>query len=211
MFVIFGQRNFGKVDRVPGAFYVVTQFFHVSFLPLIPLTTYVVLEGTEGGNTFKGKQIGMSFKSILTAWSRFALIIGLAITAVIGFITFLGGMGEGNMEMILTGLVMGFVSVMCGVVFWLTYRMSHASEDRAMQLADELGLSRAFILKCIDPNRSAADLPELEPAGTGDRDYDRRDRDYDRERDYDRSERDRGRDRERDYDRPDPDYDRRDY
>jgi hypothetical protein len=36
MFFNFGQRNFGKVDCVAGVFYVVTQFFHINFLPLIP-------------------------------------------------------------------------------------------------------------------------------------------------------------------------------
>jgi hypothetical protein len=100
-----------------------------------------------------------------------------------------------------------------------------------MQLADEIGLSQAFVAKCLDPNRSPGDVHDLleaEPVRKDERDYDdrrdgdydrnhdrddRRDRDYDRNRDYDdRRDGDEGR-RQRDYDRrePDPGYDRRDY
>jgi hypothetical protein len=112
-------------------------------------------------------------------------------------------------------MFMGLLAVACGVLFWSTYHFSKAGHDRAMQLADEIGLSQAFVAKCLDPTRSPGDVHDLleaEPVRRDDRDYDDRgDRDYNRDRDYDdRRDRDR---RERDYDRrePDPDYDRRDY
>jgi hypothetical protein len=215
MFFIFGQRNFGKCDRVPGAFYVVTQFFHINFVPLIPTSTYLVLEGSESGGSFKGKKISMSGKSILIAWGRWALIILLLICAAISFFTLLGGLGQADVGLLATGVFMGLLAVACGVLFWLTYHFSKASHDRAMQLADEIGLSQAFVAKCLDPSRSPGDVHDLleaEPVRRRERGYDdRHDRDYDRDYD-DRRDRDYDR-RERDYDRrgPDPDYDRRDY
>jgi hypothetical protein len=213
MFFIFGQRNFGKCDRVPGVFYVVTQFFHINFVPLIPTSTYLVLEGSESGNSFKGKKISMSGKSILIAWGRWALIISLLICAAVGFFTLVGGAGQADLPMLATGMFMGMLAVACGVLFWSTYHFSKASHDRAMQLADEIGLSQAFVAKCLDPNRGPGDMNDMlqaEPVRRDERDYDdRRDRDYNRDRDYD-DDRDRDRDRDRDYDdRRDRDYDRR--
>jgi len=205
MFFIFGQRNFGKCDRVPGVFYVVTQFFHINFLPLIPVSTYLVLEGSESGGTFKGKKISMSFKSILIAWGRWALIIALLISAVVGFMTFVGGLGEGDLGLLAMGVLMGLTSVVCGVLFWATYHFSKAGHDRAMQLADEIGLSQAFVAKCLDPSHRPADMNDMleaEPVRRDERDYDDR-----RDRDYERQERDREYDRRQ----PDPNYDRRDY
>ncbi len=210
MFFIFGQRNFGKVDRVPGVFYVVTQFFHINFVPLIPLTTYLVLEGSESGNGFKGVKIPMSFKSIVVAWGRWALIIGALITAAFGLISLLAGVSARDVELMVQGVVLGLASVLCGVTFWATYHFSKAGHDRAMQLADEIGLSQAFVAKCLDPNRGRGepdpeDMLEAEPASADERDKDP-------DRDYDRRQRERDRDYDRDYDRRerDRDYDRRD-
>ena len=67
---IFGTRLFGKVDAVPGLGHVATKFFHINFLPLIPLEGWFVL-GQEG-NQWRGRAIPMSGKSVLTAWMRFA-------------------------------------------------------------------------------------------------------------------------------------------
>jgi hypothetical protein len=186
---VVGTHNYGKVDHVPGAFYVATQFFHINFVPVLPLTTYVILDGSEaflGLGAFRGKKIRMSLKSVLTAYSRATLLISVAVTGVIAAIEFFGGFPMSDMEKLLGSAVLASVSLACGVMYWLTHRMSRASEGRALELADELGLSRALVLKCLGSTGNAADIPELERAGGDDRDYD------------DRRE-------------PDPDYDRRDY
>lgn len=70
MIVIFGEKSYGKVDRVPGVCYVVTTFAHLNFLPLVPLRSYIVIEGTESGGEFRGKQIGISFKSMVAGYTR---------------------------------------------------------------------------------------------------------------------------------------------
>jgi hypothetical protein len=197
----FGLHNFGKVDQVPGAFYVATQFFHFNSIPLLPLSTYVVLHGSEcsvfGFGAFTGKKIRMSLKSVLTAYSRAALIVGVVITCAFAVVTFVDGGSKHDVELLITSAVLAFVSAACAVVIWLTYHFSKASYGRAMQLVDELGFSKAFVAKCLDPNHDIADVNEMlegEPVRTDDRHYD-------------------GRERDRDYDRlgPDLDYDRRDY
>ena len=70
MIVIFGEKSYGKVDRVSGVCYVLTVFAHLNFLPLFPLRSFIVLEGTESGGEFRGKQIGVSLKSAFAGYVR---------------------------------------------------------------------------------------------------------------------------------------------
>jgi hypothetical protein len=68
--IIFGQRMYGKVDRVPGICYVITIFAHLNFIPLVPVRSYIVLEGTEEGGEFRGKEVSVSLKSVLAGYLR---------------------------------------------------------------------------------------------------------------------------------------------
>jgi len=65
-----GTALYGLMDRVPGLCYVATKFAHLSFLPLLPLETYLVREGSEAEERFRGKRLRVSFKSILLGYYR---------------------------------------------------------------------------------------------------------------------------------------------
>ena|SRR5579871_1834917 len=88
MFISVGEKLFGRVDRVPGHFYVATPFLFFCELPIFPGRSYLVLEGTQVDPTvfrkgsFAGYSIYWSFKSILMAWFR-ALLAVLSIAGVI--------------------------------------------------------------------------------------------------------------------------------
>src|SRR4051794_37245825 len=77
-FIITGTHLFGAVDRVPGLGHVATQFAHVNYLPLLPLGTFIVLEGSEQGDAFRGKRVRLSWKSVLVGyyrgWAGFAAV-----------------------------------------------------------------------------------------------------------------------------------------
>jgi hypothetical protein len=73
MFFIFGHRLFGKVDQVPGVLHVATQFYHVNYLPLYPVKSYIIRE--EDG---LGVPIPLNYRSMLMAWARFGLL-GMAV------------------------------------------------------------------------------------------------------------------------------------
>ncbi len=75
--IVFGTRFYGNVDRLPGLCYVVTRFVHIWFVPLIPTASYLVLEGTESGGNFRGVPISMSGKSVVNAWLRAAVSLGI--------------------------------------------------------------------------------------------------------------------------------------
>src|SRR6267154_1566295 len=87
MIILHGTRLYGKVDQVPGLFHVATQFFYLQFIPLFPLASYLVFDGTgrdDGG--FAGRKIGFHGRSIFFAYARLALFLGGCTTAIIGFI-----------------------------------------------------------------------------------------------------------------------------
>ncbi|MBY0456035.1 MAG: hypothetical protein K2V38_01715, partial [Gemmataceae bacterium] len=70
MVIITGEKAYGKVDRVPGLCYVVTMFAHLNFIPLFPLRSYIVIEGSEEGDQFRGKQVAISVKSMAAGYAR---------------------------------------------------------------------------------------------------------------------------------------------
>ena len=73
MGIIWGQRMYGRVDRFAGS-HVATRFFHFYYLPLIPLSSWLVLEEKEQGQ-FIGTQVPLQLRSVLLAWLRVASVI----------------------------------------------------------------------------------------------------------------------------------------
>jgi hypothetical protein len=73
MLVIWGTRHFGACDRIEGLGEVQTRFFHIWFVPLIPLGSTFVTH--EDGNHIHGFPVGFSVKSILLAWGRTAAVL----------------------------------------------------------------------------------------------------------------------------------------
>jgi hypothetical protein len=73
MIVVWGQRLFGRVDRFAGS-HVATRFFHVYYLPLIPLSSWLVLEEKADGE-FLGLQVPLQLRSVLSAWLRLVSVV----------------------------------------------------------------------------------------------------------------------------------------
>ncbi|CAJ1967406.1 unnamed protein product [Cylindrotheca closterium] len=65
---IIGTRLFGRTDRVPGLFYVATKFWHVCYIPLYPVSTYLIMEVKVLG--YRAINIPTSPTSLLLAWIR---------------------------------------------------------------------------------------------------------------------------------------------
>lgn len=73
MLLVWGSKMYGRVDDVPGLFYVATRFGHLWYLPLIPMGSFVVLE--REGKIVSAVPIGLCLKSFFMAWFRTALVI----------------------------------------------------------------------------------------------------------------------------------------
>ena len=138
MLFIFGRRLLGKCDEVPGLFHVATQFFHINYLPLVPLGTYVVTSQT--GNSFRGVPIALNGKSILCAWGRALSLVGIVVAILCGVIELSGGQADSQEKMTLV-----VAAVVAGMAFWFTWfsRWSRtASYHRAWELGGILKLNR---------------------------------------------------------------------
>ena len=128
MIWFFGTRMYGKVDHVPGLFYVATNFFYIQFVPLVPTgSVLVIYDGSE-----RGKQLGLSGKSIVFAYLRALLILGGPGLVILGVIEI-----EKNPVVALALIGIGIASI---IFFFLTYKVAKPSVERALRIAGEAGI-----------------------------------------------------------------------
>jgi len=152
---VFGTRLFGQVDRVAGLFCVRTRFFHINFLPLIPLGSYLILE-EKGGSGNRGIALKkLRWNSVLLAWVRTPLWLACAIASVIGLVT---GFGiEHDWHAAAPALAL---AALTGAAFYATYRFSAASFERASELARMAGLPAEFTA-ALEQRFSRSFVPDL--------------------------------------------------
>ena len=84
MLLVWGTRAYGRVDGFERQF-AVTQFFHVWFLPVIPLGSTWVTE--DLGDRTNGHAIRLSGKSLAAAYLRTWGLLGGALAATIGVVS----------------------------------------------------------------------------------------------------------------------------
>ena len=139
---VCGTRYMGKCDVVARLFFVKTRFFHFYYLPLVPLNSAVCISECEG--SIRGASIPLSFKSVLLAWGRGALVFLSSVFTVFAFIAFVAPgitLGKSLPEMVVTAAAgWGLVALT-----WSKW-VCRASFRRACQLAvklkyDEQGLA----------------------------------------------------------------------
>jgi hypothetical protein len=136
MIFIWGARLYGKVDEVPGMFHVATKFGHLWYIPLIPMSSHIIVE--KSGSGWRGKPVGMSGKSILVAWLRGAGIFCM-LGSAFGTVVALGDRSGPSAALVPVGI---FAVSLFVTVFAFAYKgFRHASYERAVALGHELGLS----------------------------------------------------------------------
>lgn len=135
--ILFGTQFYGKVDHVPGLFYVVTTFGHIWFVPLIPTGSYLIIDDGVGEN---GVQIPMSIKSVLMGWLRGICFVAGPILLMVGL---LGHQGPHSDPVSMAAyLTFGAVVVGVGIV---SYFVISIGRERAVELAIEANLNPAFV------------------------------------------------------------------
>jgi hypothetical protein len=151
---VFGTRLFGQADRVAGLFCVRTRFFHVNFVPLIPLASFLIFE--EKGRAGRGIELKkLRWNSVLLAWVRTPLWIACGISSVIGLV-----MGLGIQHDWQTGAPMLGLAALTGAAFYATYRFSAASFERASELARMVGLPPE-LTAALEQRFSRSFVPDL--------------------------------------------------
>jgi hypothetical protein len=134
--LIVGTRLFGKVDHVPGHFYVATRFAHVGFFPLVPTGSWLVEDGSQtsrkSGSSWRGWQLPrIHWGSVRMAWLR----SGLAVAALVAAGAALLDRADPAAR---TGALAVVASAAAGFVY--SSRLGRASVERVRELCRELGL-----------------------------------------------------------------------
>ncbi len=81
MIIVYGTRFYGKV-KAAGSSFLGTQFFHLYYVPLIPIGTHLIFE--ENGGSFKGIKTGFSLKSMFAAYLRIWGPLAVVASIIIG-------------------------------------------------------------------------------------------------------------------------------
>lgn len=135
MVIIWGVRFAGKVDAVPQVGHVATRFFHLYYVPLIPVGTFLVTDERE--DAFSGLPLPWSFKSVLVGWLRTAGFVAF-VPAIFLLVT---GVTRNDVARVGSGVL---IILLAAAVLWFCYRLKSittASYERAIDLASRVGLS----------------------------------------------------------------------
>lgn len=112
MVIIWGQRLYGRIDRFAGS-HLATRFAHLYYVPLIPLSSWLVLE-EKGDGQFIGVQVPLQLRSVMTAWLRVGSIVA-AIAATLSYFSYDSRVAEHGSVLPLIALV---IAAVVGALAW---------------------------------------------------------------------------------------------
>jgi hypothetical protein len=140
MYVHFGKRPYGTCDVVPELFYVATWFFHINFLPLVPVGTHLVFG--KKGSFYNAVPIPLSIKSILLAWARTAMFLGGVALSIMAIIALAEPHSHPAREFGVNNLAAADLLCIAFYALLMIYpRRRMPSYERACKLAELAGLS----------------------------------------------------------------------
>jgi hypothetical protein len=161
MFLIYGKRLFGRVDKVQGVFMVATQFAHIWFIPLIPMASYIVFAGSEDGQGFRGVKMNLDAKSVLAAYVRAFLVIAGIVQLIRGIYTIQQHYRRFyEPPSLASGLYLILLSAIFFTAYVLSRKLLRASYKRALGLAAEAGVDRRYIDACFNVMPSGVAAPK---------------------------------------------------
>lgn len=170
MIYVFGTQRYGKVDQVPGLFHVATEFFHVQYIPLIPVKSWLVIDSTVQGGRFRGVPLGWYGKSIFFAWLRFGSFIG-GLLCAIGAVVFGVQVMDRRVDMLPAAVVCAVLAPLLFVLFGFSYKLSRAGPTRALDLAKRCGIKPEVVAQFFAHRLSPADEEALARQAESERDY----------------------------------------
>jgi hypothetical protein len=156
MLFVHGAKLYGRVDEVPGLFYVATLFSHINFIPLLPRGSFVVIPPADqtvspaahrgGGRRpvvirqpAREVPIRLSGKSVLMAWGQ-AILWSVAVVAALWAGYESTDPLRPQWEVPLSVAVVALA--LASVITWHG-GLRRASFERALELAKTAGLDEA--------------------------------------------------------------------
>ncbi len=141
MYLFYGSRTFGKVDEIEGVGHVATEFGHIFWFPLVPKETFFVTK--EKWNGVEGIPIGMSMKSVGTAYGRAVAILFIIAALGAAKTVFAPEAGQvlapervANMKVIMILGALALPALIATYTSWFT----KADYETAVSLVNEGGL-----------------------------------------------------------------------
>jgi hypothetical protein len=135
MVIISGTRMAGKVDVVPRVGYVSTRFFHLYYVPLIPLQSFLVF--SEDGDEINGVPLSLNIKSILVGWLRGLSWLALIVAPIFAVIL----LGDKHPLHAGVALIIWILAALTLPLLHYVPGIREASYERAIELANRTGLS----------------------------------------------------------------------
>lgn len=139
MIIVYGTRFYGKV-RACGRSFLGTQFFHIWYVPLIPIGTKLILD--TNGTTFRTLDAPFSFKSVMAGYLRVWGPLAAIATLFIGA-SGISDLADEPGAMIVAGLFSGvvFLAVLaaCIVAFAVLGKLSDTEKQQCSVYALHTG------------------------------------------------------------------------
>jgi hypothetical protein len=172
--VVFGARLYGKVHAVPGVFYISTRFLHLFFVPIIPTSSWVILDTTKPRSWFSSQRTGLELKcirwgSVVMAWLRLLLLL-LAAMSIIVAATLVGL--SAHVLRITSCAVFGFSCLAALIYSYRTSRATLADLDKLSRVpgvpAELLAGARVLLSRGTKVNKPTS-VPPSAPSRSGSR------------------------------------------
>ncbi len=134
--IVFGVRLFGKAEVVPGVFFIATRFFHVCFIPLLPMQSFVIVADGDGAALPR-----LHWGSISMAWLRGLLALGAVVLAFMAWSRLQANATLGQVRPMLL-LALG-----CVAGFFGSYRLARATPQSLESLRSVDGIPSSLLLR----------------------------------------------------------------
>jgi hypothetical protein len=154
MFV--GDHFYGKVDHVPGMFFVRTRFLHYLWIPVVPRESWLM---RDGGSSV-GVRIPLRWKSVWLAWVRTFLVAMVVTFTAVGVAFARMEPEAGKMHLGIIALIPWGIALVLAAIFVISYRFSRAGLHRAIQLGELLSIPSAEVERKFCWPDSIFDAPE---------------------------------------------------
>lgn len=141
--IVFGSQSYGRTHRVPRAFHVSTRFLHVMFFPLVPRSSWVVLEKERRLSPEEDVAYALpriEWRSVMLAWIRAALVLIALVAAVVLCTQIL--LDREPTVVARTAAVLAIV----GAAFWCSYRLDRPSPASLAPLLREAGVPPELVV-----------------------------------------------------------------
>jgi hypothetical protein len=154
MVIVYGTRFYGKV-RECGSSYIGTQFFHIYYVPLIPIGSHLVLE-QNGDGSFKGIKSSFDVKSMFAAYLRVWGPLAVILALVLGIGT-IDDVSDDGVAMAIAGVFTGIVVLAMLVATILGYAVVGKLSNEEKQQRSVYAMHMGYF---VDP----ADMGEARQA-----------------------------------------------